>query len=63
MKLTRHIAGALVEIKEQGKGYSSFELWINGAYKGEFHLSKTQGVMALVEAVLKTDPKQKELSI
>ena len=40
-----------------------YELYINGANKGTFKLDNSHGVLALIEAVLKTNPTQKEMKI
>ena len=62
MKLSRHIAGAFVEVETQ-RGASFYKVQINGVFRGTFQLDNTQGVMALIETVFKTDPKQKELPL
>lgn len=63
MKVTRHIAGALVEISKETEQPPVFNVRINGAEKGTFQLNKLPGVLALVETILKTDPKQKEIAL
>lgn len=62
MKIARHIAGAYVEVWRPGQ-QPIYKLAINGAHKGTFQLDNTQGVLAMIEAVLKVNPKQKEMAI
>lgn len=62
MKMSRHIAGAFVQI-EKKHGEAVYKISINGASKGVFHLGNQQGVLALIEICLKVNPGQKEMKV